>query len=141
MLSSRGRFRVTAKLVRQPRRRLVRLSCFTTLAKDSLSSALVSGTFLYKDPDTQVGGEWGAGHLDRSWGEAGHSVRVEAVLRSRPACFCITDAPSQCTPALHTSQSGHQWLQEERLESVDVASLLCGLDGMEDSPFQRQCRE
>ncbi len=30
---------------------------------------------------------------------------------------------------------------EERVESVDVAALLCGLDGMEGSPFQRDCRE
>lgn len=31
--------------------------------------------------------------------------------------------------------------EEERLESVDVAGLICGLDGLEGSPFQRQCRE
>lgn len=55
LLSSRGRFRVTARMVRQPRRKVVQLSCFATLTRDSLSSALVSGTFLWKDPEAPVG--------------------------------------------------------------------------------------
>lgn len=103
MLSSRGRFRVTAKLVRQPQRRLVRLSCFTTLAKDSLSSALVSGTFLYKDPDTQVGGEWGAGggSLDRSWGAGAQRLRLRqccaAGQRASVSQLPHRNAPPPCT--------------------------------------------
>lgn len=69
LLSSRGRFRVTARMVRQPRRKVVQLSCFATLTKDSLSSALVSGTFLWKDPDSPVGAGWGwvQGGVGRGW--------------------------------------------------------------------------
>ena len=63
LLSSRGKFRVTARMVRQPRRKAVHLSCYATLTKDSLSSALVSGTFLWKDPQDPVSGvkAWGEG--------------------------------------------------------------------------------
>ncbi|KAI7841185.1 hypothetical protein COHA_005151 [Chlorella ohadii] len=83
LLSTRGKFHVQARLVRQPGRKQVQLSCYVALTKDSLSSSLVGGTFVWKDPETN----------------------------------------------------------EERVESVDVAALLCGLDGMEGSPFQRDCRD
>lgn len=51
LLSTRGKFHVQARLVRQPGRKQVQLSCYVALTKDSLSSSLVGGTFVWKDPE------------------------------------------------------------------------------------------
>lgn len=58
LLSSRGKFRVAARVSRSPGRRQIELTCFLTLSRDSLSSALISGTFLWKNPDIPVGAGW-----------------------------------------------------------------------------------
>lgn len=59
MLSTRGKFRVVAQLIRQPGNRKIVLSCYVALTKDSLSSSLVSGTFLWKNQEIPVGGAVG----------------------------------------------------------------------------------